>query len=345
MTSSGLSIGAIALVPTKSLTMRPLLVAATSLVVAACSACNDSTHSSRTNDDDASAPVVNHDGRYDDADAPHGDATTPMSDAGAPHGAFPDAWGDGSECDATKTVETWRYDATTMILRQSLCTHYEGPFLYLLIGEKKALLVDTGTGDAPVRTVVDALLANMDRDLIVAHSHAHGDHVGGDGQFVGRLRTSVVGHDASEIARAFGIDPASKIGAIDLGDRRVDVIAIPGHEATHVAFYDRESRLLLTGDTLYPGRLYVRDWKAYRASVARLVDFVDAGHPVSHVVGGHIELSSHGTEFAEGATLHPEEHVLELGDADLRDLFATVNAAGNTPKRTKRPSYVLVPLF
>jgi len=41
------------------------------------------------------------------------------------------------------------------------------------------------------------------------------------------------------------------------------------HEAAHLAFYDAETQLLLTGDTLYPGRLFIDDWTAYQASVAR----------------------------------------------------------------------------
>jgi glyoxylase-like metal-dependent hydrolase (beta-lactamase superfamily II) len=145
------------------------------------------------------------------------------------------------------------------------------------------------------------------------------------------------------VRTAFAIG-ASSIGGIDLGGRVVDVVAIPGHEASHVAFYDRRTRVLFTGDTLYPGRLYVQDFTAYRASVARLVAFTDDGHPVVYVLGGHIELSRTGNEFPAGSATHPSEHVLELGPAHLKDLLETVNAQGSTPSRTKRPDYVLVPL-
>ena len=80
------------------------------------------------------------------------------------------------------------------------------------------------------------------------------------------------------------------------------------------------------------------------ASVSRLVAFVSAGHPVVHVLGGHIELSSNVAEFAVGSRRHPNERALELGPAHLFDLASIVAAqsATTTPTRTKRDGYVLV---
>lgn len=241
------------------------------------------------------------------------------------------------------TVDVWRYDATTSVLRQSIRTHFEAPFMYLLVGKARAMLVDTGTGDAAIRDAVDAVLAKLDVELIVAHTHGHDDHVGGDDQFDGRRRTSVVGHSFEDVTRAFGIGPSAR-GAIDLGERVVDVIPIPGHEPSHVAFYDRATRLLLTGDVLYPGRLFVRNWLAYRSSVERLVEFVDAGHPVTHILGSHVELSVDGVEYDTTASEHPNERPLALGENDLRDLLATLHELGDRPTRAKRPGYVIVPL-
>lgn len=307
---------------------RPLIAA----VVAACSA------------GPAGAPAHDDAGGVSPTPAVPSPATPDATpeDAASPQGpqGFPPHWDDGTACPTTD-LQTWRYDASTVFFRQSLCTHFEAPFLYLFVGAQKALLVDTGTGDANVRAAVDAALAGHDVDLVVAHSHAHGDHVGGDAAFAGRPRTTVIGKTPAAVTSAFAI--ANMHGTIDLGGRVLDVIAIPGHEPSHVAFYDRKTRLLLSGDTLYPGRLYVRDWNAYRASVARLVAFVDDGHPVSHVLGAHIELSKSGAEIPQGAKTHPNEHVLQLGEAELRDLAATVGSL-TTPQRVERPGYVIVPL-
>ena len=101
-------------------------------------------------------------------------------------------------------VERWAYDATTMILRQSIRTHYEAPFMGLLVGGARAMLIDSGTGDADVRGAVHALIG--DAELVVAHSHAHADHVGGDASFGERPRTTIVGHSRSDVARAFAME-------------------------------------------------------------------------------------------------------------------------------------------
>jgi hydroxyacylglutathione hydrolase len=240
-------------------------------------------------------------------------------------------------------IRGWRWDRRTTILRQSLATHFEAPFIKLLVGSSRALLIDTGTGDADLRSVVDLLLEESDLELVVAHTHAHTDHTGGDGQFAGRKRTSIVGHSVSDVRGAFALEGDGG-ATIDLGDRPIDVLFIPGHEAAHIAFYDRDTGVLFTGDTLYPGRLYVRDWNAYRASIGRLVSFVDQ-NPITHVIGAHIELSAANVEYPERALVHPDEHPLPLAESHLRDLRSTVDAMAAAPVRTKRASYVVVPLF
>jgi hydroxyacylglutathione hydrolase len=269
-------------------------------------------------------------------DAGDSGATSPATNG------FPAKWIDGTSCSTDPEIQTWSYTKDTFILRQSLCTTFEGPFMYLFVGATKALLVDTGTGGVDLRGAVTTLLGPKKVELVVAHSHSHGDHIGGDGAFKGQPSTTVVGTSATAVRSFFGIagDAAS---SFDLGGRTIDVIAIPGHQAAHVAFYDRETKLLLTGDTLYPGRLYIDDWNSYRTSVPRLVSFVDDGRPVSFVLGGHIELPKTGADYAYGAKVHPNEHVLQLGDADLRELATAVVAMGNTPKRDVHPSFIIDP--
>lgn len=255
---------------------------------------------------------------------------------------FPTKWIDGTSCGSEPEVQTWKYAEGTFILRQSLCTNFEGPFLYLLVGATKALLVDTGTGAVDMRPHVMGLLAGKSVELVVAHSHAHGDHVGGDDAFGGKPGTTLVGTSATAAKAFFGITGTSA-ASYDLGGRVVDVLPIPGHQAAHLAFYDRRDKLLLTGDTLYPGRLYIDDWNAFRASIPRLVAFVSAGHPVKHVLGAHIELPKTGADYPVGTKAHPNEHALPLGDAELRELDAAVKAMGPTPKREVHTSFIIDP--
>ena len=280
----------------------------------------------------ATAPAPAVDAGSSSADA----STEPLTNG------FPAKWIDGTACATDPEIQTWKYSEDTFILRQSLCTTFEGPFMYLFVGASKALLVDTGTGGVDLRGEVMKILAGKNVQLVVAHSHSHGDHVGGDGAFKNQPSTTVVGLQPSTVQAFFGI-AGDAPGTFDLGGRVVDVLAIPGHQAAHVAYYDHETKLLLTGDTLYPGRLYIDDWNAYRSSVPRLVAFVDAQRPVSFVLGGHIELPKTGPDYAYGTQLHPNEHALELGDKDLRELAAAVKAMGSTPTREVHPTFIISP--
>jgi hydroxyacylglutathione hydrolase len=246
-------------------------------------------------------------------------------------------------CGQIQSVEMWPYDATTTILRQSIDTHFEAPFMYLLVGRERAMVIDTGTGDADIGAAVDRAIADRDVDLVVAHTHGHSDHVGGDARFAGRARTTVIGHAISAVEETYRLSGVSNVGRFDLGDRIVDVIPVPGHEPSHVAFYDRDTQLLFTGDVLYPGRLYVRDWPTFQASIARLVRFIDDGHPVQHILGSHVELSSAGEEFPDGASAHPNERFHALGEAHLRELHATLQAM-DAPRRVPRRDWVIVPV-
>jgi glyoxylase-like metal-dependent hydrolase (beta-lactamase superfamily II) len=82
-------------------------------------------------------------------------------------------------------------------MRQSKDADFEAPFTFLLFGEDRALLLDTGAvDDDALRETVDRLMADWlaarprsGYQLVVAHTHAHADHVAGDRSFVGRPDT------------------------------------------------------------------------------------------------------------------------------------------------------------
>ena len=67
---------------------------------------------------------------------------------------------------------------------------------------------------------------------------------------------------------------------MDLGGRVLEIIPTPGHHPSAVAIYDEATGMLLTGDTVYPGRLYVQDFPAFQDSLRTLCDF-SASHPVT----------------------------------------------------------------
>src|SRR6476660_3408184 len=116
---------------------------------------------------------------------------------------FPPRWIHGSpDCrsDPDPAFQVHRLAEGTYALRESKCYSFEAPFLYLLLGEKTALLLDSGASPddgrpLPLREVVDTLLGEIGEErlpLVVAHTHAHGDHVQGDPLLAARPNTRVV---------------------------------------------------------------------------------------------------------------------------------------------------------
>ncbi|MFF0343283.1 MBL fold metallo-hydrolase [Kribbella sp. NPDC004875] len=252
--------------------------------------------------------------------------------------SFPDRWDDGTDPASAAHQVHW-YDDRTAIVRQALRTNFEGPFLYLLLGTGRALLLDTGTGHVPLRPLIEELVG--ERELIVAHTHSHGDHVGGDAEF-----GNVVGPAAADVAAYFGLtDWPNGVAELDLGERVLDILPIPGHHASHIAVYDRDTRLLFSGDSLYPGRLYVFDWPEFRASVARLGEFVAAGKPVEWVLGAHIEMTTEpARDYPMGADRHPGEHELPLRPGVLTELVDVMAAAGQEPVRIETDHFIVFPV-
>lgn len=238
----------------------------------------------------------------------------------------------GPNCLEVPDWQVHQYNSSFLILRESGCTNYEKPFLYLIFGRDRALLVDTGAGPADTaaftQKVIGKWLSVNKRSsiaLTVVHSHAHGDHISGDRGFDGLPGVTLVPATVEAQQNAFGIaNWPEQTGRLDLGDRIVDVIPIPGHQPAHVAYYDRRTGILLTGDHLYPGRLYVTDFPAYLASTRRLVQFT-ADKPVAHILGCHIEQMI--TPFADypiGTTYQPQEHELALSRGHLLELLVSL---------------------
>ena len=267
------------------------------------------------------------------------------------------AWQHGAADCASQTepaIQVVRYDAQTWILRQNKCLNYEAPFLFLLVGEQRALLLDTGaTADSvafPLYRTVRQLLQSWETahghplELVVAHTHNHSDHRAADAQFRGQPYVRLVGLEADQVQQFFGLPVWPLQSAVfELGHRALEIIPIPGHQAASIAVYDPATRLLFTGDTVYPGRLYVQDWPAFQASIQRLVTFA-AHHKVAYVVGNHIEMSrTPGLDYPTGTTFQPDEHALPLHVAELRALNRDLQALGKQPARRVKNAFIIEP--
>ncbi|HMG94116.1 MAG TPA: MBL fold metallo-hydrolase [Chryseolinea sp.] len=217
-------------------------------------------------------------------------------------------------------LQVVKYDPSTYILRQNKCLNYEAPFLYLFIGANRALLLDTGAeapDDAfPLFETIKKILSDKGGKmlpLVVVHSHGHSDHYSGDHQFKGKQGVQLIPPTKDAVIEFFQLKnwPDAQ-ASFDLGNRVLNIIPIPGHDQMSIALYDPQTRWLLTGDTIYPGRLYVRDGQAFCSSIERLLAF-SKEHPVQYLMGNHIEMSqTKGVDYPTGMTFQPDEHILPL---------------------------------
>ena len=232
-------------------------------------------------------------------------------------------WNPGAQdCKANPQppLEVRAFNPQTFIMREGLCSTFEAPFLYLLIGSKKALLIDTGdVADPKLMPLAQTVMNLFPGDgpaklpLLVVHTHRHLDHRAGDDQFAHLPNVQVVGFDLDSVRHYYNFTdwPMNGVAQIELGDRTVDVIPTPGHNPTHVSFYDRNTGLFFSGDFLMPARLLIDDTSADLASAQRVAAFVKE-HPVSYFLGGHIEMDKSGEVFAWESQYHPNEHALAM---------------------------------
>jgi len=248
-------------------------------------------------------------------------------------------WNEGApDCarSSQPPIQVHPYNARTFILRENPCATAEAPFLYLLVGSTKALLIDTGDvadpKQMPLAQTVMALLPEEGQaqgrakiPLLVVHTHGHLDHRLGDSQFEPLSNAEVVRADLNHVEKYFGFaDWPNGLAQVELGDRTVDVIPTPGHYPSHLSYYDRQTGLFFSGDFFLPGRLIIDDAKADLASAQRVADFIK-NRPVSYVLGGHIELDNNGDMLPLGSHYHPHEHDLQLTKQDLLGLPSIVS--------------------
>ncbi len=201
----------------------------------------------------------------------------------------------------------------------------EETIAYLIVGEKQALLFDTGMGISDIRKVTRELTR---LPVIVLNSHTHDDHVGGNWQFAtvygmdtDFTRTNAKGsrQDAQDElgpgmicgdlpkgfdAKSYATRPwtISRFlhdhDKIDLGGRTLEILSTPGHTPDAISLLDRERGLLFSGDTYYPAPIWLfrpeTNLDDYVASVKRLAALA----PQLKLV-----LGAHNVPFAQPSVL------------------------------------------
>lgn len=260
-------------------------------------------------------------------------------------------------------IQVHRYNEHTYILRQNPAIHWEAPFMYLLMGNERAVLLDTGATEEeeffPLRETVDKVLrrwANAQNveipELLVMPLGSDQSQTAALAQFANKPYTTVIAPGSGE--RASLVTQQQ----LDLGGRVLSVIPTPGLDASSITLYDPWSDLLLTGNAFYPGRLVIRDFQAYRNSLNSLVQLMYE-ESVSYVFGGRIEMTNRpGLDHRLRSNYRPGEHSLQLepqlletalqavnlinGETDIRilDDFILMNGVGRGARDWGFPVYI-----
>ncbi len=256
-------------------------------------------------------------------------------------------WIHGSkDCKNNKdaAIEVFQYDESSYVLRQNKCLSYEAPFIYVLVGDEKTLVLDTGAtqsaNEFPLYKIVLSLHQKHagegrsdEGEILVLHSHNHSDHYSADSQFEGQNNVTVVPANNGGFHEFFAFKkwPNQQV-TLELGGRGITIIPTPGHQDAAIAIYDTQTKWLLTGDTFYPGYVYVNDWNDYRDSIERLVAFTNK-QSVSAILGAHIEMTKRVGEYYEVGTIYqPEESSLVLKVRDLTELNEKLKQADKPEK-------------
>lgn len=271
-------------------------------------------------------------------------------------GMLPKQWMTGGpKCMESPEWQIHEYNRDLYILRQSGCTDYEKPFIYLLFGNERALLLDTGSRNGnlvpTLQRIVKNWLQRTKREtipLVVVHSHSHSDHIAGDADVQAMhdpaIPVTFVPAEVEATKRFYKITNWPDDGLVDLGNRPIDLIPIPGHDAVSVALYDRQTAILFTGDSLYPGRLYVHDLADFQKSTERLIRFTE-GKVVAHILGNHIEETrTPYLDYAIGTIYQPNEHELSLSRGALLELEEALVSLHGKPARLALRDFSIWPV-
>ena len=237
-------------------------------------------------------------------------------------------------------IQVHRYNEHTYILRQNPAIHWEAPFMYLLMGNDRALLLDTGATEEaeyfPLREVVDQVLTRWSDaqgvempELLVLPLGSDQSQLGALGQFNGRPNTVVIPPSGESRDQLFGAG-WHEDGQLDLGGRLLEVLPTPGLDAAAISLYDLWGQLIFTGNAFYPGRLVIRNFKDYRQSLDALVELAEA-KPVYMIFGGRIEMTSQpGMDYRLRSNFRPNEHSLELSAVHLETALQAVTLINGT---------------
>ena len=152
-----------------------------------------------------------------------------------------------------------------------------GVRFFLLAGEKKALLIDSGMQVHNAKEIAEGL---VDLPIELLNTHADRDHVGSNDEFDFFYMNPAEASNYYNTNKMTGtIIPVTDGDIIDLGGRELEIITLPGHTPGSIAVLDKNNRVLISGDPIQDGDIFMfgvqREMHAYLLSLEKLEKYKD----------------------------------------------------------------------
>lgn len=186
-------------------------------------------------------------------------------------------------------------------------------YMFLVVGEEKALLIDTGYS---ITNAIGYVQQVTDKPVVVVNTHGHFDHIGGNGDFEEvymseRDLLTAKQHSDHDFLKGMmdhfqevappmrmlfaqpGIGeqmeqslriapckylPLPETGYFDLGGRKVSYIETPGHTQGSICLWDEKTKTFFPGDMMCEGGVLLgfdhsTSVSEYKASIEKMRDF------------------------------------------------------------------------
>ena len=147
-----------------------------------------------------------------------------------------------------------------------------GVRFFLLVGKDRALLIDSGMQVHNAKEIAEGLTS---LPVQLLNTHADTDHIGSNAEFVAPYMSLSELSNYHRRGNHGEVTPVWDGDVIDLGERKLTVIALPGHTPGSIAVMDEKYRVLISGDPIQDGVIFMqgvqRNMVAYRHSLQRLL--------------------------------------------------------------------------
>ncbi|NBJ92004.1 MBL fold metallo-hydrolase [Parablautia muri] len=152
----------------------------------------------------------------------------------------------------------------------------EGVRFFLLSGDEKALLIDSGMKIHNAKEIVRQLVS---LPIELLNTHGDIDHVASNGEFEKFYMSPAEASNYYRTQKKSGcFIPVENGDILDLGNRKLEIVHIPGHTPGSIAVLDLDNRILYSGDTVQDDVIFMfgvqREFHAYMHSLEKLEKYV-----------------------------------------------------------------------